>query len=277
MSLANEGAPDAEALEVSVRARTRRALDALSRAQIRAAGLSNRLGSFSLAPDAMKRLAGALDGVAAHANVGARLGEMSRRKGLTRIIASGVGRLVLRLGQLITTEQRIVNNAIAEGLRAIVDVNRSTEAALERVANDVSWLSTDLRREIDSAFSNLERVLADIETARISPLYEVTIARALDATRLPLLSAQSRHELESRAAESVGVITVFHALTPSESSAMITEAFRVLARGGCFIVEALPHLLPVEPFAASLTEAGFRDIALHRGPREYALIAWKHE
>lgn len=73
-----------------------------------------------------------------HAAVGSELPSMSQMKGIRRKIATFVGNIALRIGQIFTRDQRIFNQSLIDSLSLIFQEFHSQEQKLQYILNQVS-------------------------------------------------------------------------------------------------------------------------------------------
>src|SRR6267378_145682 len=121
------------------------------------------------------------------AQVGVNLPPMSRTHGLKRSIATVVARLVLRVAQLITRDQRAFNQAVVATLQAFT----------ERLASD-SAQSAQRVEEMFARIGALSPRLAELEAERRAQglkLDQLRTALSLQERRLTMLLEEARKRL----------------------------------------------------------------------------------
>jgi SAM-dependent methyltransferase len=108
--------------------------------------------------------------------VGAHLPAMSKMRGLKRFFAVGVARAFLRTAELITRDQRTVNQAVIDSLSALGLVIREQGSKVAGRLNQVAASQDSQAAEVWAAGREHSARVADVE-ARLAALIQSTDAR----------------------------------------------------------------------------------------------------
>jgi len=100
--------------------------------------------------------------------VGADVPEMSRTRGLARLVARPVAKGFLRIAQLITRDQRTFNLASLDVLRALYDRSAELLSLLAAARAEIATLRGQLE-QVESAVSRLDSQIGQLRAARTDP------------------------------------------------------------------------------------------------------------
>lgn len=173
----------------------------------------------------------ALHTARAHWNVGQQLPDMSRRRGVTRGLFRFLGKAILRVGQLMTRDQRAFNQASLDALGATYAYARAQGGKLAAAVGVLVGEADANQQDLAYALAQLDARLGQLESRQDARW--LALERQLEALRGALDARREEVEENARAWDRTGTELETHLRgSPEEISRRAREHLGTLREAG---------------------------------------------
>ncbi|MDP1822129.1 MAG: class I SAM-dependent methyltransferase [Archangium sp.] len=144
----------------------------------------------------------ALGTARAHWNVGQELPDMSRRRGMSRGFFRFMGKVILRVGQLVTRDQRAFNQASLDALGATYAFARAQGGKLAAAVGDLVGETDANQQDLAYALAQLDARLGRLEARQEAR--SLGLEHQLEVLRAHLAAGREEIEENARAWDRTG-------------------------------------------------------------------------